>query len=225
MLQRPFTLRTLLSLGFILMLTMALGCQADDDVLKGDIGEFCNNNVGDCRDGLACIEGICDTAGPQPLYSCQDVCDKLGSCDAAERNCFANCRVTVQDWSQRAQEEFGACVVIDLSCDEARESDVPQTCYSRIEIPVDRQERCSEFVSSSRACGASDLQPLGRACNALARVGTDADWQETDPCVDALNSCAELETCLNATMDINPELRFGNVMTDVPPAIPDMGSQ
>lgn len=198
---------------FAALLTL-MGCRPEDEILQGDIGEFCNGADSDCRAGLACVQGVCDTPGPQALYSCDEICTRLASCDAQEGECVGNCRATIREWGLRAKNEFGACLVEDISCEEAQAAEsVPQLCYSRIEIPAERAAVCESLIETIRGCDPSaDLNPFARSCNALARTSPETVWSETDRCVSAQMTgiCSGIATCINDVFAPEPAL----VLTD-----------
>ncbi len=204
-------------------LLVLVGCSPDDEVLQGDIGELCNGADSDCRAGLACVQGVCDTPGPQPLYSCDEICTRLAGCGSQENECVGNCRATIRDWSLRAKNEFGACLVEDLTCEEVLAADsVPQVCYSRIEIPEERAAVCESLIETVVSCDPSvDLNPFARSCNALARTSPEAVWAETDRCVNAQMTgiCSGIATCINDVFAPEPALVLpdNNAPTPVDP--------
>lgn len=201
-----------LSVTVVIPLTASFigGCRADDEIRRGEQGEFCNGRDEDCRQGLVCELGVCILPGPAPLYDCGDICNRLTECDVDEGGCQSDCRLTTNDWSLRARNQFGVCIVEDLTCDEAGEAFAPQTCYSRIEVPTARRARCDGFVDASRECGASndELERLLEGCVAVARVSTAPRWEQTATCEDAVETgfCDELAPCFNAEFELNPPL-------------------
>jgi hypothetical protein len=199
-----------LFLASMLFVVTVTGCRADDPIRQGDEGEFCNGRDEDCRRGLVCELGVCVLSGPRPVYDCGDVCTRLAECDAEVGGCQSDCRLTTTDWSLRARNEFGVCMVEELSCDEARETFTPQVCYSRIEVPDARRTRCDAFVDFARDCGADNdvLERLLEGCVAIARVSKASRWDTTATCEEAMETgiCDEVATCFNAELELNPPI-------------------
>lgn len=191
---------------------LALSCRADDDVRQGEAGEYCNGRDTDCRVGLICNGGICRDPGPPPTYNCSDICARLSDCDATDPACESDCRISTSEWVMRAREEFGICIVEELSCEEAGAAFAPQTCYARIEIPADRWATCQEFVDASRNCGAptGDAERVLEGCAAVARVQPTEVWDATAACASAIETgiCGELATCFNRELKLDPAIEF-----------------
>ncbi len=174
-------------------------CNAEDEMRTGGVGEYCNGRDSDCRAGLVCLQGVCDSLGPRPTYDCDDICERLGECGALGEACASDCRLTTADWSFAARDEFGICLVEDLTCGEAVADFAPQTCYTRIEIPSERLARCSAFDDTAADCGASlrDREELIETCYALARTSVDDAWRPAEDCAD-LADCAATRACLTS---------------------------
>lgn len=205
------SIHMLRSLPILLTLLLVLpACRAEDDIKRGEDGEWCNGRDDDCREGLFCIESRCRAAGRQPTYDCDDICARLGECEATESGCPSDCRITTSGWRFDARESFGLCLVDELSCSEATASFAPQTCYARIPVPEGRAARCAAFGSAARRC-TDDLDKVElvlEACTALARVSRDAAWMETDTCTEPADTgnCAQLATCLDAAFELESPL-------------------
>ena len=199
---------------FIVLVLLCTACRAEDEVRRGGAGEFCNGRDDDCRSGLYCEVGICTALGRQTTYSCDDICRRLSECGATEAGCASDCRITIDDWAFRAKEEFGVCLVEELSCDEARADFAPQTCYSMIEVPIERRTRCDAFVDTARTCGADldTLEVLLEGCVAVARVSPASRWESTDRCERAVETgiCSGIARCLNDELALDPAIALGN---------------
>lgn len=182
-------------------------CTADDEVQRGDVGEFCNGRDSDCRTGLVCDNSVCVEPGPQPIYDCADICSRLAECEAREGTCQSDCRISTTDWELRARNEFGVCMVEDLTCAEALANDPPQLCYSRIEVPTARRARCDSFVDFARECGAptSTLEQVLEGCVAVARVSREVRWDDTAQCASQLETgiCSQVATCFNEVLELS----------------------
>lgn len=188
---------------------LIMACNADDIVRQGEVGELCNGAEDDCRPGLVCAQRICAEPGPPPTYDCGDICARLQSCDVALPACEADCRITTSDWIMRAREDFGVCLVEQLTCDEAAASFAPQTCYSRIEIPADRWAVCTALAEAALGCATprAEAERVLEGCAAIARVGTDEAWAGPLRCDNLIETgvCGELATCFSRELQLEPE--------------------
>ncbi len=211
----------MLIVAFLALPSVLLGCRAGETTKQGIEGEFCNNRDDDCRDGHICEEGVCRAIdGPAGSVTCAEMCSHLEECQAGEENCEADCRATIRGtcdglpcpWSDEAVDSFGNCV-LGLSCEETREVDAPQTCYRRIEISADRENRCEAFIAAVGRCnGSASTSELRNRCFLLGRTNTDTSWSRTDACVDRVDDglCNEIETCFNEVFELDPSLDLGD---------------
>lgn len=199
----------------LLMVCLLLvgSCAADQETRQGEINEFCRTGDSDCRPGLVCEQGICQLSGPQPQYGCDQVCAKLESCGVAESSCVVDCRATTSDWSLAAKELFGTCAVVDITCEEAQDIFVPQVCYERIPLPVERRQLCDIFVEVGDVCSSeADLEAIETACYRFARVSEPAQWAATEQCERAISVglCSGIATCYNDVFSIEPRVSLGS---------------
>lgn len=208
---------------FLSILITLVSCRADDEVKRGGEDDFCNFRDSDCRDGFICQSGVCQALvnTNTGTYSCADICARLDECGAGEDDCVARCDATFQGsceglacpWSADAVESFGTCIVDELTCEEARQSDAPDTCYGQIELADDRRERCDAFVAAAERCnGDADTGSLRSQCFLLGRTATDESWARTDSCVDRIagGECSEIGDCFNTVFELNPLLLLGD---------------
>ena len=189
-----------------------LGCRATDDLKQGGHGEHCNGRDLDCRDGLICDNARCTESGPAPTYDCGDICARLSACEATVPGCEADCRISTTAWALRAREEFGVCLVEELTCTEAQATFAPQLCYSRITIPQARAETCFSFAEAAQDCGAStaDAERILEECAAVARVRTEDVWMGPARCASVIETgiCSEVGTCFSQELDLDPVIEF-----------------
>ena len=199
-----------LALGLLLSLALssATGCRADDEIKRGALGEYCNGRDTDCRVGLFCEEGRCQATGDD---ICGAVCEKLDDACAVETtNCRATCGLTIEGWSERAQDAFATCIG-ELTCAEAAD-DAPNLCYNRIAIPEGRTERCDDLASAARSCSdAETADRIRRGCYAFARVRSESEWTAVG-CDEALEAgmCAALGACLDDAFAFDPPVSLGD---------------
>lgn len=197
----------------LLVAVVALtSCHADEQVKQGGLGETCNGRDTDCRDGLVCEVGLCRDPGPGPTYDCGDICRRLSECDATDPGCEADCRLSTTSWVLRAREDFGICLVEELTCGEAQATFAPQLCYSRIEIPEERFEVCTAFADAAQACGATldAAERVIEACAAVARVRSDDVWMAPARCAVVVETgiCEQVATCFNQELKLEPAIEF-----------------
>lgn len=202
------------ALRLLLTVLVCVSCRAEDDIRQGAEGELCNGRDEDCRTGLYCEGSICQPLGPQPTYSCDEICARLADCDATNSGCASDCRLTIDDWSFRAKDDFGICLVETLSCEEAAAEFAPQTCYERIVVPAARRDRCDSFADAGRDCGA-DLETreaILEGCVAVARVSPESRWTSTERCARAVETgiCSGIARCLNDELELEPAVSLGN---------------
>lgn len=195
-------------MSLAIALLCLFGCRADDLTKQGEVGEVCNGRDNDCREGLICAaDGRCEAVASDVTYDCGDICRRLSvECEAIEAGCESDCRQTTGTWARRAREEFGVCLVEDLSCAEAQADFAPQTCYSEIEIPPARFALCEDYALAARDCGVptGEAERVLERCAAIARVAPEAIWQDPASCGALLETgnCGELATCFNTELDL-----------------------
>lgn len=200
---RPAALAALVGILALIALT---ACQAPLETKRGAVGEFCNGSDTECRQGLQCDNGICNSPNNSPEV-CQDICDKFEACDAAVSECYENCLATLSPWAKEVTETYRSCYVNDVSCAEIQDSQRPQNiCYTRLELPEARKSRCDSLESTARRCLAGfeeeygeQLEDFTSACRRSARTISDEDWSDTDKCVEWANDrqCSQLFQCIN----------------------------
>lgn len=197
----------------LLVVALMWGCRAGDDTRRGEINEYCNGGVDDCRAGLECLDGLCTDNTGDTEYSCGDFCANLATCGAAEGSCIADCRVTIQSWSFEAQDSFTRCGV-ELTCGEIDAIEfVPQECYSRIPVAWDRAERCEFLTNVALGCGSrEEAVRVQTSCTGLARVSDVQTWSTSERCVAAadVGICSGIATCFNEVFGLSPGLSWGD---------------
>jgi len=193
--------RASIALAALALASAVVSCRAPDEVRRGAVGEWCNGSDDDCRLGLVCERGVCADPGGGPRYSCAEICEHLTSCEAGSETCVDDCKITIEDWAERAVSDFGICLVEDLSCADARADFAPQTCYERIPIPEDRATSCAAFVEAAKDCNAA--QTVRNNCRQLARVGRQDAWDEASAaCQQAVDAsdCDGIRTCADVPL-------------------------
>lgn len=196
---------------------LAQGCQAATEIKAGGEGEFCTGADVDCREGFVCVAGTCrGQGGGSGQYSCTTICNRLAECSTNEDSCVSSCEATFRGrcagtpcpWSTQAIDSFGKCIVDDLTCEEARAADAPDTCFGRIPLDSNRENRCDAFVAAANRCGASNTQTLRNGCVLLAKTATEASWNRTDACVEriAAGDCGGTGTCFNSVFGLMPTI-------------------
>lgn len=197
------------SLPVIFACALMAGCMAPAEQKLGYAGEFCTGGDGDCREPLVCENSVCVYPSYEP-WRCEVMCQRLAYCETSEDDCLGECRNTVEGWSDEALTSFGRCIVEDLSCEEARTVDAPQTCYLRIPMDPAREERCEDFLVAARGCGVAEegLEGLRQQCLYLARTGAEESFGRTEACVERLADpvCQEIVDCLTGVFALDPPL-------------------
>lgn len=208
------------ALALACSVTALWGCRADDVVKQGVEGEFCNNRDSDCRDGHICEDGICRALESTAGVTCGEMCQRLEECATGEEDCEADCRATLAGtceatpcpWTSDAIEAFGTCIIEELTCEEAREADAPNTCYRRIPIPDERANRCDAFVAAATSCSPQVVTTeLRNRCYLLGRTNGPESWARTDGCVSRVSDglCTEIGDCFNAVFELESRLDLG----------------
>ncbi|RAL22164.1 hypothetical protein DL240_09930 [Lujinxingia litoralis] len=205
----PFSARPLfspLTIAALVVLSLnVLACRADDTIKQGNDGEFCNGADDDCRAPLVCEDFVCRSPLGVEGLDCRTMCEKLETCEAAESDCRPRCENTIRQWSLDAVEQFGRCIVEDLTCEEAREADAPQTCYVRLDLPLDRQMRCDAFIDAHGEClPGESTEPLRQACYRMARTRSDVFWEYSDACAERIEEgvCEDITACLDQVFEL-----------------------
>ncbi|AWV90404.1 hypothetical protein DN745_14130 [Bradymonas sediminis] len=198
-----------MAVGLVLMALCALtlmACSAATQTKQGAPGERCMGQDGDCRPGLLCEDSVCVLPDSSTLEACTNSCEKIGACGVNNLNCFNECSTTVKNWSDSVIEEFGDCLVNDLSCEELGGSAnaAAQACYDRLPTPAERLDTCRDFKASLKECAPDgSTAAFERACIRTARTTDASDWSaKTSYCLD-LTTCEEATTCINAAFGLN----------------------
>lgn len=198
--------------GFALALT---SCQAPLETKRGDIGDFCNGEDMDCREGLLCQEGVCDTINNSP-DACTKVCDIFGACGARLSGCREGCIDALKFWKTSVIDQYKRCYVEQISCQQIQAAENPQQiCYDRLPAaPQERLDRCNSLRSTGQQClgGASgqyeeSFNSFDSNCQLQARTRADQIWARSDDCVEAgdAGNCGQLFRCVNRVFNVDPK--------------------
>ncbi|TXD35963.1 hypothetical protein FRC98_14930 [Lujinxingia vulgaris] len=197
-----------IALVALLLLSSMLGaCRASDSIKQGNEGEFCNGFDDDCRAPLVCDESVCRNPLGVEGYDCRTMCEKLDTCESAASDCRVRCENTIRQWSLDAVEQFGRCIVDELTCEETREAEAHQLCYVRLDLPEDRQARCDDFLAARGECRPGEsTEPLRQACYQMARTRSDIFWEYSDACAERIEDgvCADIVACFDQVFDLEP---------------------
>ncbi|MFB6371685.1 MAG: hypothetical protein ABEN55_00885 [Bradymonadaceae bacterium] len=184
------------------------GCQAPLEQKRGGSGEICNGDDTQCRQGLVCEKGVCQSINNSDEI-CPKICDKFRECNAAMQNCYADCVATLRDWSEENTQTYGDCYQNDVSCSEIQSSQNPQNiCYSRLDLPAARKERCKTLRDTARSClsntgGDYDAQITNfyDSCLRRGRTVSDQRWKATKKCENYATAdppqCGNMFACIN----------------------------
>ena len=188
----------------LIIVTLMLGCRADDTIKQGADGEFCNDSDLDCRPGHICDRSFCRAQAIDGT-NCESMCQRIAFCEADEPDCLQTCLATIAGgcsaenpcpWSDEAVDTFGSCIINDLSCAELQSGDAPQICYEQIPLNEERRAICDGLIEAGTSCEpGADTVRLRSACYRLARTTTDEGFARVDECTDRVEDgfCSEIE--------------------------------
>ncbi len=190
------------------LLIFSVACVASETTLQGQAGEYCNGYDNDCEAPLICHDYVCTYSDDVYWDECNTICNRTDECNVIIDQCRSSCVNSTRQWGEEPMENFVACFVDDLSCEELQESDnPPQTCYRQLELPEARSARCSAFVDAARECGANsdELEDLRDECRYMGRTRSDEVWAMSDECVNRVNDgvCNDIYHCLNQTFALD----------------------
>lgn len=200
----------------ILLVVLIAGCQAPMEDKKGSPGEFCNGKDTQCRTGLVCAQGVCQSLNNSNEV-CESVCGRFEQCEAPMNNCYNNCVATLKTWSKEVTETYRTCYEEDVSCQEIQNSGAPQNiCYSRLELKDERLERCKTLRDTAKAClqGAGDFESLHSdffdKCRRKGRTVSDERWAKaTKDCEDfatgSRTECGNMFACINGNFPLKKD--------------------
>ncbi len=194
----------------LVVAVVSVACQAPLDQKRGALGEFCHGGDNECREGLVCEEGVCQTLN-NSLSVCEQVCNRFEECDTRVDNCERSCRPTLQDpptWSQESAEQYASCYE-ETDCETLQEAESPpNVCYAELEVAEQRLTRCDTLRSTARNCLQSAsgdfenrIDNFFSMCRRKARVVSDQNWSATDSCEEQATSepvrCDRMFECIN----------------------------
>jgi len=192
----------------ICLLLVLVGCQASMDQKRGGSGELCNGNDTQCREGLVCEEGVCQSINNSEEV-CPRICEKFEQCNAGMENCYQDCMATLKEWGEETTQTYADCYESQVSCSEIQQSDAPQNiCYARLELPETREERCKTLRDTAGVCLANAEQDYDGqidnfydSCRRRGRTVGDQRWQATDSCEEHATAstprCGQMFACIN----------------------------
>lgn len=207
--------------GFALgLLVILAGCQAPLEQKRGGPGEICNGSDTQCRQGLVCQEGVCQSINNSEEV-CPTICDKFEQCSAGMANCYRNCMATLRDWSEETTQTYADCYENDVTCSEIQDSDAPQNiCYARLELPEARESRCTELRDTAEACleGTGDyeqrIKDFYSSCKRRGRTVSDQMWEPTQKCEDHATAssprCGNMFACINENFRLQQDFPTEN---------------
>ena len=214
-----------LALIFVGFSALSYGCTAEDEVKRGEEGEYCSNSDEDCREGYLCDRNRCRAIEIDGT-SCESMCERINSCGAEEPDCLGTCLETIDGdcsndspcpWSDDAVEVFGSCFVNDLTCDQIINENAPQLCYEAIPLDQQREQICLNFTTATEICNPTqNTDTLRSQCYYLARTSAEASWQRVFECAARINDgfCGEIGDCLNAVFALEPTYELGDDIID-----------
>ena len=208
-------IRYIALVGFAVALA---GCQAPLETKRGAIGDFCNGEDMECRQGLLCQEGTCDTINNSP-EACTQVCDIVGTCGARLSGCREGCIDALKFWKTSVINEYKRCYVDDISCQQIQADSEPQRlCYDQLPpAPQARVDRCNSLQTTGEQClgGASgdyadSFNEFSGNCQLQARTRADQIWARSDECVESADAgnCGQLFGCINRVFNISNDNKF-----------------
>jgi len=193
------------------MVGMSASCQADLEQKKGFLGEFCNGGDDQCRRGLVCEEGVCESFN-NAREVCETVCGKYSECELGIENCPASCLETLGEWSEQRTSQYETCHE-EVQCSELQGREAPwNVCFNRLpEAPEDRLAVCDNLEDVSNQCLSQvGIDPAGRVQNLVSECQTEARtipedrWGENSSCAEQDN-CATLFRCVNEQFELDGE--------------------
>jgi hypothetical protein len=195
------------------------------DQKQGAVGEYCSGNDEECREGLVCEQGVCQT-GNNSIEACSQVCDRFGECERPLGDCELDCQKTLLDWSKDVTEEYASCYE-ETSCEQIQDAadrenySAPNLCYEQLELPEERRQRCTNLKNTAESCledVSGDYEDRVRkfsdACHRKARTVNDEKWSQTDSCNDHASAspvrCGQMFGCINDTFPLETDFPTSN---------------
>lgn len=207
--------------GLALVVTsLAFACQAPMDQKQGAVGEYCSGNDEECREGLICKQGVCQTTN-NSVEACDQVCDRFEKCERPLGDCERDCQKTLLDWSKDVAEEYASCYE-QTSCERIQESDSPPNiCYAQLELSEQRLQRCENFRDTAQSCLADAsgdyedrVSDFFDKCRRKARTVSDEKWSATDSCNEHATAdpvrCGQMFGCINGNFPMETDFPTSN---------------